>query len=131
MSRLAFMFSCCAVITTAVWLSGCDSSSKTESSESKSGSGKGHSGHDDHAGHQHGEGDADHDEIEKALAKLPPADLAAAERQKKCPVIDELLGSMGTPIKLSVAGREVFICCEGCEEELRESPAKFLAKIKQ
>ena len=72
-----------------------------------------------------------HYEIEKALAKLSPADRAAAKRQKTCPVIDELLGSMGTPIKLRVQGRDVFICCEACEEDLRDNPAKFLAKLKR
>ena len=123
MSRLRLMFSCFAVLTTAVWLSGCDTASKAQS---KSASEHDHSGHDDHAG-----GDADQDKIEKALAKLSPADRAAAERQKTCPVIDELLGSMGTPIKLNVQGREVFICCEGCEEDLRNDPAKFFAKLKQ
>ena len=127
MSRLAFVFSCCAVMTTAVWLSGCDTASKTDSSKS----GDGHSGHDDHAGHKSGDGDSDHDEIEKALAKLSPADRAAAERQKICPVADERLGSMGTPIKLNVQGRDVFICCEGCEKDLRDDPEKFFAKLKQ
>ena len=132
MSRLAFMFSCFAVMTTAVWLSGCDTSSKADSkSESKSGSGYDRSEHDDHAGHTHGDGDADHGEIERALAKLSPADRAAAEQQKMCPVLDEPLGSMGTPIKLHVQGRDVFICCEGCEEDLRDDPAKYFAKLKQ
>jgi hypothetical protein len=36
---------------------------------------------------------------------------------------------MGTPIKVSVAGHEVFICCEHCEEPLKAEPAKYLAKI--
>ena len=126
MSRLAYVFSCCAVLATAVWLSGCDTAAEAEPSKSEAGS-----GHDDHAGHNPGDGDSDHSEIEKALAKLSPADRAAAERQKTCPVIGELLGSMGRPIKLSVEGRDVFICCAGCEEDLRDDPAKFLAKLKQ
>jgi len=102
-------------MATAVLLAGCDNSSK--------------SGDDEHE--EHSENDVHHDpKIEKALAKLSKADRAAAEKQKKCPVTDALLGSMGTPIKLSVQGRDVFICCEGCEQDIKDDPAKFLAKLK-
>ena len=50
-------------------------------------------------------------------------------RQKICPVTDEELGSMGAPVKLIVDGRPVFICCKGCEKELRSNAKKYLAKI--
>ena len=36
---------------------------------------------------------------------------------------------MGTPIKVDVNGRPVFICCEGCRESLLAEPAKYLAKL--
>jgi Cu(I)/Ag(I) efflux system membrane fusion protein len=39
------------------------------------------------------------------------------------------LGSMGTPIKVDVKGRAVFICCEGCRESLLAEPKKYLAKL--
>ena len=120
MSRLAFMFSCCVVMATAVLLAGCDNSSKTGSSDS---------GDDEHDGHT--ENETHHDpKIEKNLAKLSKADRAAAEKQKKCPVSDQLLGWMGTPFKVSVEGQDVFICCEGCEQDIKDDPAKFLAKLK-
>jgi hypothetical protein len=67
--------------------------------------------------------------IEAALASLSAADRAAALKQKICPVSDAALGSMGAPIKVSVAGHDVFICCEHCEEPLKAEPAKHLAKI--
>ena len=82
-------------------------------------------GHD-HAGHDHGNADAA--EIEEALAQLSTTDRALAEKQKFCPVSEDPLGAMGTPIKLTVQGRDVFICCEGCEEPLREDPEKYLAR---
>lgn len=57
------------------------------------------------------------------------ADRAAAIRQQICPVSGEPLGSMGKPIKLDVEGREVFICCSGCEDSLREDPEKYFEKL--
>jgi hypothetical protein len=38
---------------------------------------------------------------------------------------------MGTPIKVTVEGKDVFVCCEGCIEELKSDPAKFLAEIEK
>jgi hypothetical protein len=67
--------------------------------------------------------------IEASLASLTAADREAALKQKICPVSEAALGSMGAPIKVSVAGQEVFICCEGCEDPLKAEPSKHLAKI--
>ncbi len=58
-------------------------------------------------------------------------DQQAARDQGICPVSGEPLGSMGKPIKLDVEGREVFICCAGCEDSLREEPQKYFAKLDQ
>jgi membrane fusion protein, copper/silver efflux system len=68
-------------------------------------------------------------EIEAALAKLSPEDRALAEKQKICPVSEEPLGSMGTPLKVNVADRDVFICCEGCEKTLKADPDKYLTSL--
>lgn len=68
-------------------------------------------------------------EIESALAELSPADQELARTQKICPVADQPLGSMGTPAKVDVYGRPVFICCEGCRESLLGDPEKFLRKL--
>jgi hypothetical protein len=67
--------------------------------------------------------------IVAALSKLSDEDRALAERQRICPVAEMPLGSMGTPIKVDVDGRPVFICCEGCREELLAEPAKYIAKL--
>jgi hypothetical protein len=66
--------------------------------------------------------------IAASFASLSAEDREAATKQKVCPV-GGVLGTMGTPIKVSVAGHEVFICCEHCEEPLKAEPAKYLAKI--
>jgi YHS domain-containing protein len=53
-------------------------------------------------------------------------DRGAADRQAFCPVTRKPLGSMGTPVKVVVDGRTVFLCCQGCEERLRKDPKRFL-----
>ena len=80
--------------------------------------------HDDHAGHDHG--DMDNSAVEEAIAELPEADQAAARAQKTCPVTNQLLGSMGTPYKLTVNDKEVFLCCQQCEAEIKANPEKYL-----
>ncbi|QDV73790.1 efflux RND transporter periplasmic adaptor subunit [Botrimarina mediterranea] len=69
------------------------------------------------------------EEDSNASAELSPDDARLAKRQALCPVADMKLGSMGTPIKVMVEGRPVFICCEGCRERLLAEPAKYLAKL--
>lgn len=63
------------------------------------------------------------------LAKLDAADRTAAAKQANCPVSNEPLGSMGVPRKVVVNGREVFICCKGCEKEFLENADAYLAKL--
>jgi membrane fusion protein, copper/silver efflux system len=63
------------------------------------------------------------------LEGLFAEDRPRAERQKVCPVTNKPLGSMGTPIRVVVSGRVVFLCCDGCEDSLKHEPAKYLAKI--
>jgi hypothetical protein len=65
------------------------------------------------------------------MAKLSPEDRALAEKQKTCPVTDAMLGSMGTPVKVTLKGQTVFLCCAGCKEELNQNADKYLAKLKE
>jgi hypothetical protein len=82
------------------------------------------------AGHQPGEsGHAGHSEYADALAQLSAEDRALAEKQETCPVSGEPLGSMGKPHKVTVSGRGVFLCCQGCEGEIKGDPEKYLAKL--
>jgi hypothetical protein len=73
--------------------------------------------------------DAMTSEIEASLASLSAEDREQAIKQKICPISEEPLGSMGAPIKVSVAGHDVFVCCEGCETPLKQDPTTHLAKI--
>ncbi|HEY4309420.1 MAG TPA: hypothetical protein VGN12_08210 [Pirellulales bacterium] len=68
-------------------------------------------------------------DIAKAMAELPEAERAVAMAQKTCPVGDSPLGSMGMPYKVTVDGRDVYLCCEGCKESIEKDPKKYLAKI--
>jgi YHS domain-containing protein len=63
------------------------------------------------------------------LAELSPEDRALVAQQKICPVSGETLGSMGKPVKVTVQGRVVFLCCPGCKKEIERNPEKYLAKI--
>jgi Cu(I)/Ag(I) efflux system membrane fusion protein len=62
----------------------------------------------------------------KGIAKLSLADQRAALKQRLCPVTRDLLGSMGKPHKVNVLGRTVFVCCQGCVDEIRENPREYL-----
>lgn len=80
--------------------------------------------HGSHEGHS-----KDADKIRAALAKLPPEDRALAEVQKLCPVTDESLGSMGSPIKLILNGQPVLICCKACKADAEKDPDGMLKKV--
>ena len=44
---------------------------------------------------------------------------------------DERLGSMGTPIKLMIKDKPVFICCGGCKKKAEADADKTLAKVEE
>lgn len=70
------------------------------------------------------------EEMPEGLSKLSEADRTAALKQRVCPVTGKELGSMGAPPKVVVEGKDVFLCCVGCEEEVRNDPGKYLSKLK-
>lgn len=72
---------------------------------------------------------AENTKIKEALDKLSPEDRALAEQQKKCPIANQDLGSMGTPIKLMIKDKPVFLCCKGCEKEALAEPDATLEKV--
>ncbi len=129
MSRISLSLSFLAVLAFAVSLSGCGNQGDSpDSKPAKQDSAADHADHD-HGDHDHGDHD-DHAEIADALAELSAADRTAAEKQKICPVSGELLGSMGTPRKVTINGRVVFLCCRGCQATFKKDPDKYLAKLK-
>jgi hypothetical protein len=70
-------------------------------------------------------------EVKAALAKLAPEDRRLAEGQGYCPVLGTRLGAMGTPVKVALQGRAVFLCCKGCESKARANEAQTLDAVEQ
>lgn len=60
----------------------------------------------------------------KGVRQLSLADQRLAMQQRTCPVTRDLLGSMGKPIKVSVNGRTVFVCCQGCVDEVQTTSGR-------
>jgi Cu(I)/Ag(I) efflux system membrane fusion protein len=75
--------------------------------------------------------DAKEAAVKAELAKLSAADRALANAQKYCPQTKKRLGSMGRPIKITVGGKAVFLCCESCEESAKKDPKQTLAKVEE
>jgi hypothetical protein len=78
------------------------------------------------------------DEVTAAINELPEAERTVALAQKYCPVaamseppMDNLLGGMGKPFKVTLEGKDVFLCCEHCKELAEKDPAATLAKVEE
>jgi hypothetical protein len=84
-------------------------------------------GHTDHTGHD--KMSEDMAKMKEGLAGLSPDDRTSAEKQHFCPVSGKMLGTMGTPAKVQVEGQDVWICCPGCEDQLRAKSSEYLAKL--
>jgi hypothetical protein len=65
----------------------------------------------------------------KNIAQLPEVDRKLALAQRICPVTDEPLGSMGVPVKITLRGQPVFLCCKGCLGKAKQSPEETLKKL--
>jgi hypothetical protein len=63
------------------------------------------------------------------LAQLPEADRKLAEQQAVCPISGLPLGSMGIPQKMTVQGRVLFVCCEGCRDQVNQDPQAALSRL--
>ncbi|GAA4469971.1 hypothetical protein [Novipirellula rosea] len=63
------------------------------------------------------------------VATATAADADAIARQKVCPVMDEPLGGMGTPIKVTIGDKPIYLCCKGCIKKIEAEPAKYLAMV--
>lgn len=62
----------------------------------------------------------------KNIEQLPEADRKPAMAQKICPVTRLALGSMGVPVKITLRGQTVFLCCKGCMGRAKENPEEML-----
>jgi hypothetical protein len=69
--------------------------------------------------------------VKANLAKLSPEDRQIAQAQGLCPIQENQLGSMGVPVKVTLKGQPVFLCCKGCEEDALANPDETLAKVEK
>lgn len=70
--------------------------------------------------------------LSTALAKLSPADRKLVDEQRFCAVLTQnRLGSMGTPVKVTIGGEAVFLCCAGCRDKAVSNPDLTLTKVKE
>ena len=61
---------------------------------------------------------------------MSPNDRRIVETQKFCVVLSQSrLGSMGTPIKLEIEDKTLFLCCMGCREKALSNPTTTLAML--
>ena len=63
------------------------------------------------------------------IEQLPEADRKLALAQRICPVTSAALGSMGVPVKITLRGQPVFLCCKGCMGKAKRSPDEMLKKL--
>ncbi len=124
-----------SIVVASCLFAGCDTSPNTRGSNASAASeGNARNGDEATAGGSsdtlaHDADQAKMAEARAELSKLPSDDAASAEKQRVCPVSGELLGTMGTPMKVDVNGRLVWICCAGCKDSLLEKPDDYLAKM--
>lgn len=126
MSRFSKSVLCVALASSLAWFAGC----RKEPAPAVPAANPPAPAEDKPAGEQpQASNDSEAGKVEAAFASLSAEDRALAVKQKICPVSEEPLGAMGTPIKVHVAGNDVFLCCEHCKDSLLEDPAKHLAKV--
>ena len=63
------------------------------------------------------------------IKKLPAAEQDAAIKQAVCPVSGEHLGNMGMPVKITAEDRTFYLCCEGCEKDVKKDAKSVIAKL--
>lgn len=85
-----------------------------------------------HEGHDHKATEKAEKKISEALAALPAEDQKLAAAQRFCPMMEySRLGAMGTPTKLIIEGKPVFVCCEGCIDDAKDGGAATVKLTKK
>ncbi len=74
---------------------------------------------------------AENEEEELDFEGLSLEDRKLAKAQEVCPVSDQKLGSMGTPIRIEHDGRVIFFCCAMCKPKFEKDPETYLAKLQK
>jgi hypothetical protein len=67
----------------------------------------------------------------KNINQLPEEDRKLAIAQSICPVTGNPLGGMGVPVKITLRGKTVFVCCQGCVGKAKADPDGTLKKLER
>jgi hypothetical protein len=87
-------------------------------------------GHNHAAGHDHEAMQKAEKKISEAMSGLSPEDQKLAKEQRFCPIMTyDRLGSMGTPLKVMIEGKPVFLCCKACVEDANKGGAKTVKAV--
>jgi YHS domain-containing protein len=62
----------------------------------------------------------------RAAAEAKPAPPAAT--QTKCPVLG---GDVNKQVYVDYKGKRIYFCCEGCDQEFKKDPEKYLKKMQE
>ena len=65
----------------------------------------------------------------KNIKQLPAAEQKLALAQRVCPITGAALGSMGVPVKITLRGQTVFLCCQGCVGKAKRNAEETLKKV--
>jgi Cu(I)/Ag(I) efflux system membrane fusion protein len=65
----------------------------------------------------------------KNIEQLPKDDWQPAKAQAVCPVTGAALGSMGVPVKVTLRGKPVYLCCKACIGKAKLDPDGTLKRI--
>ena len=66
----------------------------------------------------------------KNIDQLPSEeDRRQAKAQAFCPVTGNPLGLMGVPVKITLRGKTVFLCCKACVGKAKADPEGTLKKL--
>lgn len=91
-----------------------------------------HEGQDHAAGHDHEAMMKAEKTIKTALSSLSAEDQELAAAQRFCPIMTyDRLGAMGTPLKVMIEGKPVFLCCKGCTEDAVKGGAKTVKTVEK
>ncbi len=83
-----------------------------------------------HEGHDHGAMAKSEKKIATALGSLSAEDQRLAAAQRFCPIMTyDRLGSTGTPLKVTIGGKPVFLCCKGCVKDAVAGGTKTLKTV--
>lgn len=61
-------------------------------------------------------------------AASPPA-AGLSDGQRTCPVTGAALGSMGSPVPVTLNGQTVYVCCKACVAKVQRDPDAYLRKV--